>query len=163
MADPYDLTEAIRNAILAMEETHSRGKLAAMAGVSKSVMSDFLNKREKQPQIGTDKVTSLARSMKLPIVRLFGAVASSDAMPRPVTPVLSSSSSDRTPGDAHDGPEADSLQRQIADRDQTIRSLRVAISAHAEQLKEVSGALAKLAGTPRTNVRKAARGKPSAG
>jgi hypothetical protein len=80
MSDPYDAADVIRAAIGVLEKTHSRGRLAAMAGVSKSVMSDFLNSREKQPQIGMDKVTNLARSLKKPVLSLLLSPA---AAPQP--------------------------------------------------------------------------------
>lgn len=71
MRDPYDAAETVRLAILELEKTHSRGDLAAMAGVSRTVMSDFLNRRDKQQQIGMDKLTSLARALKTPASALF--------------------------------------------------------------------------------------------
>lgn len=152
----YDAAALVRTAILRMEPRFSRGKLAEMAGVTPTAISDFLNKKPDYPQIGMDKVTNLCRAVKIPVAK-FLAVTSADTRP------ASDDTSNRTPGDVPNAVEAGLLRARALELEEENAALRIALRAGSDKLKELATDLAKSARPARGGVRRPSQRKPVAG
>jgi len=126
----YDAAALVRSAIRRLEPRFSRGKLAQMAGVTPTAISDFLNEKEDYPQIGMDKVTNLCRAVKIPVDRFLG-VTSADIG-------RASNGTNPKPGDVIDAAEAGLLRAELEALRHSEATLRKAVAALGRQLVKLS-------------------------